>query len=99
MEKLMESQSSNSLRKPIRGRSHTRKIAQGGKSAVFHRIPSPNDNTFFQKPSGRYCNGKLIIDFIGQLSWSIIWTTLVRQAALKTNDLAGDGTITSVVLA
>ncbi|XVF02571.1 hypothetical protein REPUB_Repub04eG0186100 [Reevesia pubescens] len=38
----------------------------GGKSAAFHRIPSPNGNTFFQKPSGRYCNGKLIIDFIAE---------------------------------
>ncbi|KAE8730182.1 GDSL esterase/lipase [Hibiscus syriacus] len=38
----------------------------GGKSAAFHRIPLPNGNTFFQKPSGRYCDGKLIIDFIAE---------------------------------
>lgn len=37
----------------------------GGKSAAFHRIPYPNGETFFHKPSGRYCDGKLIIDFIG----------------------------------
>lgn len=38
----------------------------GGKSAAFHRLHLPNGNIFFQKPSGRYCDGKLIIDFIGQ---------------------------------
>ncbi|GKV52492.1 hypothetical protein SLEP1_g59068 [Rubroshorea leprosula] len=37
----------------------------GGKSAAFHRIPYPNGETFFHKPSGRYYDGKLIIDFIG----------------------------------
>ncbi|MFQ6629728.1 hypothetical protein Gotur_007473 [Gossypium turneri] len=42
----------------------------GGKSAAFQRIPLPNGNTFFQKPSGRYCNGELIIDFIGQSFYS-----------------------------
>ncbi|XP_022776178.1 GDSL esterase/lipase At5g14450-like [Durio zibethinus] len=38
----------------------------GGKSAAFHQIPWPNGITFFQKPTGRYCNGKLIIDFIAE---------------------------------
>ncbi|XP_022776176.1 GDSL esterase/lipase At5g14450-like isoform X2 [Durio zibethinus] len=38
---------------------------KGGKSAAFHRIPLPNGNSFFQKPAGRCCNGKVIIDFIG----------------------------------
>ncbi|EOY00665.1 GDSL-like Lipase/Acylhydrolase superfamily protein isoform 2 [Theobroma cacao] len=38
----------------------------GGKSAAFGRIPLPNGNTFFHKPAGRYCDGKLIIDFIAE---------------------------------
>ncbi|XVE74939.1 hypothetical protein DITRI_Ditri12bG0058800 [Diplodiscus trichospermus] len=38
----------------------------GGKSAAFHRIPLPNGNVFFQKPAGRYCDGKVIIDFIAE---------------------------------
>lgn len=38
----------------------------GGKSAAFHRLPYPNGETFFHKPSGRYCDGKVIIDFIGE---------------------------------
>ncbi|GLT36650.1 hypothetical protein SLA2020_110130 [Shorea laevis] len=38
----------------------------GGKSAAFHRIPYPNGETFFHKPSGRYCDGKLIVDFIAE---------------------------------
>ncbi|XWS69095.1 hypothetical protein CRYUN_Cryun04dG0149900 [Craigia yunnanensis] len=36
----------------------------GGKYAAFHRIPEPNGDTFFQTPTGRYCDGKVIIDFI-----------------------------------
>ncbi|XP_022776175.1 GDSL esterase/lipase At5g14450-like isoform X1 [Durio zibethinus] len=39
---------------------------KGGKSAAFHRIPLPNGNSFFQKPAGRCCNGKVIIDFIAE---------------------------------
>lgn len=46
----------------------------GGKSAAFHRIPLPNGNTFFQKPCGRYCNGELIIDFIGQSFYSFLYS-------------------------
>ncbi|XP_031402054.1 GDSL esterase/lipase At5g14450-like [Punica granatum] len=38
----------------------------GGKSAAFHRLPSPNGDTFFGKPSGRYCDGKVILDFIAE---------------------------------
>lgn len=37
----------------------------GGKSAAFHRRPYPNGYSFFNKPSGRYCDGRDIIDFIG----------------------------------
>ncbi|KAM7269715.1 hypothetical protein ACFE04_025212 [Oxalis oulophora] len=38
----------------------------GGKSAAFHRLPSPNGDTFFHKPSGRYSDGKVVIDFIAE---------------------------------
>ncbi|GKV23012.1 hypothetical protein SLEP1_g32803 [Rubroshorea leprosula] len=38
----------------------------GGKSAAFDRIPYPNGETFFHKQSGRYCNGKLVLDFIAE---------------------------------
>ncbi|XWS34707.1 hypothetical protein CRYUN_Cryun21dG0060900 [Craigia yunnanensis] len=38
----------------------------GGKSAAFNRILFPNGNTFFQKPAGRYCDGKVMIDFIAE---------------------------------
>lgn len=38
----------------------------GGKSAAFHRLPSPNGDTFFGKPSGRYSDGQVIIDFIAE---------------------------------
>ncbi|XP_075657064.1 GDSL esterase/lipase At5g14450-like [Castanea sativa] len=38
----------------------------GGKSAAFDRLPSPNGDTFFGKPSGRFCDGQLVIDFIAE---------------------------------
>ncbi|XP_050374175.1 GDSL esterase/lipase At5g14450-like [Argentina anserina] len=38
----------------------------GGLSAVFHQLPSPYGNTFFGKPSGRFSDGRLMIDFIAQ---------------------------------
>ncbi|KDP26685.1 hypothetical protein JCGZ_17843 [Jatropha curcas] len=38
----------------------------GGKSAAFHRLPYPNGYSFFNKPSGRYCDGRDIIDFLAE---------------------------------
>ena len=40
----------------------------GGKSAAFHRLLSPNGDSFFHKPSGRYCDGKVILDFMGEIA-------------------------------
>ncbi|XP_057738842.1 GDSL esterase/lipase At5g14450-like [Arachis stenosperma] len=38
----------------------------GGISAVFVPIPPPYGEGFFHKPSGRDCDGRLIIDFIAE---------------------------------
>ncbi|XP_050208000.1 GDSL esterase/lipase At5g14450-like [Mercurialis annua] len=38
----------------------------GGISAAFHRLHHPNGYSFFNKPSGRFCDGRNIIDFIAE---------------------------------
>ncbi|XP_050374178.1 GDSL esterase/lipase At3g26430-like [Argentina anserina] len=38
----------------------------GGLSAVFGQARSPEGMTFFHAPAGRYCDGRLLIDFIAE---------------------------------
>lgn len=40
----------------------------GGLSAAFGQAPYPNGETYFRTPSGRYSDGRLLIDFIGTSS-------------------------------
>ena len=37
----------------------------GGLSAVYGQVPLPHGETYFHKPAGRYCDGRLVIDFVG----------------------------------
>lgn len=38
----------------------------GGLSTVFGQAGSPHGMSFFGGPAGRYCDGRLIVDFIGK---------------------------------
>ncbi|ONI30360.1 hypothetical protein PRUPE_1G246600 [Prunus persica] len=38
----------------------------GGLSAAFGQAPYPNGETYFRTPSGRYSDGRLLIDFIAE---------------------------------
>ena len=38
----------------------------GAISAALSEVHIPNGETFFGHPSGRFCDGRLIIDFIGK---------------------------------
>ncbi|KAL9246521.1 hypothetical protein vseg_020045 [Gypsophila vaccaria] len=38
----------------------------GGLSAAFGQIGPPAGETFFRSPAGRYCDGRVVVDFIAQ---------------------------------
>lgn len=38
----------------------------GGLSAAFGQAGPPHGSSFFGSPAGRYCDGRLVIDFIGK---------------------------------
>ena len=47
----------------------------GGLSAAFGQAGPPHGSSFFGSPAGRYCDGRLVIDFIGK---TINHSTLIK---------------------
>ncbi|ERN13849.1 hypothetical protein AMTR_s00049p00230640 [Amborella trichopoda] len=41
----------------------------GGLSASFNEVSPPHGETFFSKPMGRMCDGRLLIDFIDDIGF------------------------------
>ena len=39
----------------------------GGLSAAFGQAGPPHGESYFHAPAGRYCDGRLVVDFIGTL--------------------------------
>lgn len=55
----------------------------GGLSAVFGQAPPPHGESYFHSPAGRYCDGRLVIDFIGNL----FFITTINDRALNNNNI------------
>lgn len=57
----------------------------GGLSAAFGQAPYPNGETFFHTPSGRFSDGRLIVDFIGAyyLTTYSLSSTIKFESLLK----------------
>jgi hypothetical protein len=51
----------------------------GGLSAVFGQAPPPHGESYFHHPAGRYCDGRLIIDFIGTSYFSLFLLLILRK--------------------
>nr|KJB11656.1 hypothetical protein B456_001G270300 [Gossypium raimondii] len=70
----------------------------GGYAAAFIQLKSPNGDTFFGMPAGRFCDGRLIVDFTGGIYASLMPREETFSKALYTFDIGQNDLTQSLFL-
>lgn len=61
----------------------------GGLSAAFGQVGPPHGESYFHHPAGRYCDGRLVVDFIGTVYKSSFFLYSLPFSLARKNHLLG----------